>query len=216
MNYVTFFINHTAYCIIIILALIVGLVSYILINKKQPALFVNLIAIALSGALSIVASCVVCILVSNLFTTQKLAYQSVFSIFYTICFFPLFMVLCQKTFAKGLDINTVTPSILLVIFVARIACAVEGCCQGRFYLATVEELLCLTGFVLYIAKKLKMTFAHFFIGYMTWRFIAEFFKESFTLERIGFLSLIQYVALIATLLATILLLKSKEIQNEKH
>ncbi|MBQ2908608.1 MAG: hypothetical protein IJE56_01495, partial [Clostridia bacterium] len=113
------------------------------------------------------------------------------------------------------DINGVTPYILLAIFIARIGCSIEGCCQGRLYLATVEELLCLTCFVLIKSGKIKITFNQFYIGYMLWRFVAEFFKESYHLELIGVLSLVQYVAIFAILIFSIQLIKSKEIKNEK-
>ena len=50
---------------------------------------------------------------------------------------------------------------------------------------------------------------------MLWRFVAEFFKESYHLELIGVLSLVQYVAIFAILIFSIQLIKSKEIKNEK-
>ena len=89
----------------------------------------------------------------------------------------------KNELAKSFDINGVTPYILLAIFIARIGCSIEGCCQGRLYLATVEELLCLTCFVLIKSGKIKITFNQFYVGYMLWRFVAEFFKESYHLER---------------------------------
>ena len=193
----------------------IGLTAYLISIKNKPQFINNLLAVIVSGGLSIVASCAVCFAVSKLFSNKNLAYRSVFSIFYTLCTFPLFAFCCKKTFANTFDINTTAPYILLTLFIARIGCSIEGCCQGTIYAATIEELLCLTGFVLMMTNKIKKSFLHFFIAYMIWRFFAEFFKESYKIELVGFFSLIQYVAILATLISSIVLIK-KEKNYEKQ
>ena len=215
MRYIETFINHPIYSIIIGVALLLSLTLYLVSIRKQKDFAKTCVAASLSGALSLVLSLAVCFAVSQLFSTEKLVYRSVFSIFYTVLLFPFFAQIFKKTFAKSFDINGVTPYVLLAIFIARIGCSIEGCCQGRLYLATVEELLCLTCFVLIKSGKLKITFNQFYIGYMLWRFVAEFFKESYHLELIGVLSLVQYVAIFVILMFSIQLIKSKEIKNEK-
>ena len=215
MRYIETFINHPIYSIIIGVALLLSLTLYLVSIRKQKDFAKTCVATLLSGALSLVLSLAVCFAVSQLFSTEKLVYRSVFSIFYTVLLFPVFAQIFKKTFAKSFDINGVTPYVLLAIFIARIGCSIEGCCQGTIYAATIEELLCLTCFVLIKSGKLKITFNQFYIGYMLWRFVAEFFKESYHLELIGVLSLVQYVAIFAILIFSIQLIKSKEIKNEK-
>ncbi len=216
MIYLDLFVNKPLYCIIIIVALIAGLGYYLVSIKNAERFKLKAVIFLLSGTFSIVLSLSICALVSMIFSDKKAGYRSVFSIFYAFITFPFFTGLLQKSAKMKLDFKEYVNPVLLSITIARIACMVEGCCNGSIYAAYVEAGITLSLFIYNQIKK-DLNFPTLYAIYPTWRFIAEFFKETYDIEKLGILTLMQYAAGIAVVLSIIVItLPKRRTEYEKQ
>ncbi len=204
MIYLDLFVNKPLYCFIIIAALIAGLTYYLISIRKTERYKLKAVIFLLSGGFSIVLSLSICALVSMIFSDKKAGYRSIFSIFYAFISFPFFAGLLQKSAKMKFDFKQYVNPILLSITLSRIACMAEGCCSGRIYAAFIEAGITLSLFIYNLIKK-DLNFPMLYAIYPTWRFIAEFFKETYDIEKLGILTLMQYAAGIAVVLSIIVI-----------
>ncbi len=216
MIYLDLFVNKPLYCLIIIAALITGLIYYLISIRKTERYKVKAVIFLLSGMFSIVLSLSICAFVSMIFSDKKAGYRSVFSIFYAFITFPFFAGLLQASAKMKFDFKPYVNPILLSITIARIACMVEGCCSGSIYAAYIEAGITLSLFIYNHVKK-DLNFPMLYAIYPTWRFIAEFFKETYDIEKLGILTLMQYAAGVAVVLSIIVItLPKRRTEYEKQ
>lgn len=192
------------YFAIVIFALIVGALTFVFTNRRKENFSVNLVVFIVASLASIVFSLAVSGLLSIAYSRKTEGYRSVFSIFYAfVSFFPCAMIL-KKTVSDEVDIIIYLSPILITIFLSRIACLTEGCCQGKIYAVYIEMLL-VAILIIYNAVKRNLTCPVVIIIYTAWRFIAEFFKDAYTYEKLGVLTPVQYISLLAILLSILFL-----------
>lgn len=192
------------YFAIVIFALIVGALTFVFTNRRKENFSVNLVVFIVASLASIVFSLAVSGLLSIAYSRKTEGYRSVFSIFYAfVSFFPCAMIL-KKTVSDEVDIIIYLSPILIAIFLSRIACLTEGCCQGKIYAVYIEMLL-VAILIIYNAVKRNLTCPVVIIIYTAWRFIAEFFKDAYTYEKLGVLTPVQYISLLAILLSILFL-----------
>lgn len=214
MNISEFFSDHLAYSVIVVLSLITGLCYYIISCKNKPDFKNNIAVFCVSGALSIVFSLFVCRTVSSLIFSQKYGYSTVFSIFYAFASFPVFAFILQKVSDRKFDFNTAVKPVILAIVLARIACITDGCCDGTIYAVKIECAVLLLLFVYDIVRN-NLGYETFCLIYSLWRFSADFFKLAYKYEKLGPLTLVQYVALIVALVSSFVIIYKRRSKNEK-
>ncbi len=214
MIYLDLLVNKPLYCAIIAVALISGVAYYLISIEKAEKFKLKAIIFLLSGLFSVILSLSVCALVSLIFSGKKAGYRSVFSIFYAFISFPFFTFILQKSAKLKLDFSGYVSPLLLSITIARIACMTEGCCNGKIYAAYIEAGITLSLFIYNQIKK-DLSFSTLYAIYPAWRFIAEFFKETYDVEKLGILTLMQYVATVAVVFAIIVITLPKRRDYEK-
>lgn len=206
--------NQPLYCVVIFLSLLTGLVYYVIVNRKKETFTSGVFVFCFSGTASILASAGICCLLSKLFSTEKYAYNTVFSIFYAIITFPVFVFILQKASYKPFDLSPYLNPVVLSSFLSRIACLKEGCCDGSIHAVKIEMALLLLLFIYNTIKK-NLSFEAFLLCYSLWRFIADFFKIAYNFERLGPLTVVQYCAAVVILLSILALLYKRRQKNEK-
>lgn len=200
MKYIETLKDSPVYCVIVLISLLAGEAYYLIKIKSDEKFKTKAVIFTLSGLFSIMFSLAACSFVSLLYSNEKSVYRSVFSIFYALAVFPLCNY-CLKAAAKeSFSFNECINPILLAITLSRVACIIEGCCSGTIGAAYIEALLTLSLFVYNIATK-KLKAEIFYIVYFLWRFFAEFFKDTYKIEKIGALSTLQYIALLIVALS---------------
>lgn len=204
MPYLNVIKSSPWYFAIVIFSLIIGATTFVFTNKRKENFSVNLVVFIVASLASIVFSLAVSRLFSTAYSKKTEGYRSVFSIFYTFVSFVPFVLILKKAVNAKVDVNTYLQPILIAIFLSRIACLTEGCCQGTIY-AVYMEMLLVAILIIYNALKRNLTFPVVIIIYTAWRFIAEFFKDAYTYEKLGVLTPVQYVSLLAILLSILFL-----------
>lgn len=214
MDVAELFKDQPLYCIIVILSLVTGLVYFILTDVKNKNFKYDLTVFCVSGVLSIISSVLVCLTVSKAFSNEKYAYRSVFSIFYAFITFPVFLFVLQKALNLPFDLSPFLNSIILSMFLARIACLTEGCCDGSIHAVKIEMIILALFFVYNVIKR-NLYPSVFYAVYSLWRFIADFFKFAYEVERFGPFSVVQYLALIVIALSISIIIYKRRRKNEK-
>lgn len=206
MIYINLLKDKPFYVAIIIFSLVLGGTYYAITNRaangKEKSIFF------ISGALSIISSLIICSLLS-LFFGKKSGYRSIFSIFYAFSTFPLYALTLSKALNFEPNYSSFSSSILLAISFARIACVVEGCCNGKIGAVYIEIVTCLSLFTYNLIKK-NLKFSVLYFIYAAWRFSADFFKETYRFEKIGPFSPTQYISIIILVVTIALLIRLKK------
>lgn len=192
MIYINLLKDKPFYVSIIVFSLILGATYYAITNHNEDVK--DKIIFFTSGALSIISSLIICSFVSLLFN-KKSGYRSFFSIFYAFSTFPIYTLILSKALNYEPNYSSFLPSILLAISFARIACIFEGCCNGKIGAVYIEIVTCLSLFAYDLIKK-NLKFPVFYFIYAAWRFLADFFKETYLFEKIGPFSPTQYISII--------------------
>lgn len=194
MKYVELLKDKPLYCIIILISLLAGECYYLLKIRKGENFKIKALIFTLSGVFAILFSLAACSFLSLLYSDEKSGYKSVFSIFYALATFPWFVLLLRYAAKETTSLDEYVNPLLISITLSRVACMFEGCCSGTIGAAYLEAFLTLSLLLYNIAtKKLKLTV--FYTIYFLWRFISEFFRDTYKIEKIGVLSPLQYVAL---------------------
>lgn len=204
--------NAPIYSAIILLSFIVGTIYYFYLERKNDP-YLKCIVFVIAGTFSVIASTLLCALFSLVFNDKMSGYRSIFSIFYTLFTFPVFGFLLQKIFKLKVDFDSYLKPIIVTIFIARIACLYQGCCN-KYGLVYIEMAILLTVYILTLVIK-KSNFFGFLLTYSIFRFISDFFKETFYYEQIGVLSMMQYMGFILICVCIVVIVTSKKIPNEE-
>lgn len=215
MFYLKIISEQPAYIITIALGLLIGLTYYILTHKNEKDFKTNLFVFIVSSIASIMFSLVICSLISKAFFDKTEGYRSVFSIFYAVISFPCFVSLLQKTAKTKISLDCYTNAVLLSIAISRIACIIENCCMGTIGAAYIEIALTVALLLYNIIRK-RLTYMSAFSIYFIWRFIADFFKDAYKIEKLGILTPVQYLSATAIIFTIIyLILQKRRNQDEK-
>lgn len=213
-QYLSVILNQTLYFIIICFALLCGFCYYILTVKNQTDKRLKILVFTVSAILSIIVSLTVCKIIGMVFSTQTSAYKPVFSVFYTLFAFPFFIKLLEKTINKSFGFKDYVNPILVSIIIARFGCIVEGCCGCNLFIPHLEVLI-LTALLIYNIVTKKLKFSATCLLYALWRFVAEFFKDTYFFEKLGPFSLLQYMAGLMICLSIIYITQPKRrVKNE--
>lgn len=206
MIYIDLLKEKPFYVSVIIFSLVLGGIYYAITNraadKKEKLIFFT------SGVLSIISSLIICSFLSLIFN-KKSGYRSIFSIFYAFSTFPLYAFILSKALDFQPDYSSFTAPILLAISTSRIACLVEGCCNGKIGAVYIEIVIALSLFTYNLIKK-NLKFSVFYFIYAAWRFLADFFKETYAFEKIGPFSPTQYISIVILALTIAFLIRLKK------
>lgn len=202
MTYIELLKDKPLYCVIVLISLLAGEFYYLLKIKSDEKFKIKALIFTLSGVFAILSSLAACSFLSLLYSDEKSGYKSVFSIFYALATFPWFALLLRYTAKETVSLDEYLNPLLISVTLSRVACMFEGCCSGTIGAAYLEAFLALSLLIYNIAtKKLKLTV--FYAIYFLWRFISEFFKDTYKIEKIGALSPLQYIALLIVALSII-------------
>lgn len=208
MTYINIFINQPIYCAIIGLAILIGVIYFVIVNRKDEELGIKLFTLGVSGTFSIIMSTIACFAVSFSFSIDTTPYRSIFSIFYTFALFPVFVFLLKQMTHEPIVYQDYVNPIILTIMLARFACLYQGCCGGTIYAVHIEIVLLLALFIVNLITK-KINMPTLYILYPLWRFIADFFKESYKYESSGGLSVTQCLAILCIVVAITVIVAPK-------
>ena len=116
------------------------------------------------------------------------------SLYGAIFFLPVMYFACAKLTKRNVSIifDIFTVCIIVTLFFARVNCLIAGCCQGliipgsesiRFPTREAELLFYIVLYVIFRKKVGKKQYSgkiypYYMVSYGTFRFIAEFFRES--------------------------------------
>ncbi len=206
-DYLEHFLQNPLYFIVILIAFLSGGAAYYFSQRTKRG--TKLAAFTLTSVLSLALSTSICLAVSAVFSKQKPAYRSFFSLYYYIISFAVISSFINKLIVIDFNLDDFTKPLLVNVCVARTACMIEGCCGGILPFSYIECLLSLL-LLLYSLIWKAPFFYTFLTGYSIYRFISEFFKDTFLLERLGPLTVMQYVSLLAITFSTVIIIKKKE------
>ncbi len=191
--------SQPKYYAIILFAGIVSAVYYIYKIKGEKD-FKELLFMAVVNAFcGILLSIATATAISSALSTKDRYMFSPFGIYYGLVFFSLSAVIMAKVYKKN-NFDGYVNSILAFICLSRLACLYEKCCGGSFPIVQTEILLCCVTLV-YNAITKKIKYKYFLCGYSVFRFVVEFFKNTYSIEKLWIFTPMQYMAIIVILIA---------------
>lgn len=191
--------SQPKYYAIILFAGIVSAVYYIYKIKGEKD-FKDLIFMAVVNAIvGVLLSTATATAISGALSTGDRYMFSPFGIYYGLVFFTLSAVIMAKVYKKS-DFDNYVNSMLVFICLSRLACLYAKCCGGSFPIVQTEILLCCIALV-YNAITKKIKYKYFLCGYSVFRFVVEFFKNTYSIEKLWIFTPLQYLAIIVIFVA---------------
>lgn len=191
--------SQPKYYAIILFAGIVSAVYYIYKIKGEKD-FKDLVFMAVVNAIvGVLLSTATATAISGALSTSDRYMFSPSGIYYGLVFFTLSAVIMAKVYKKS-DFDNYVNSMLVFICLSRLACLYAKCCGGSFPIVQTEILLCCIALV-YNAITKKIKYKYFLCGYSVFRFVVEFFKNTYSIEKLWIFTPLQYLAIIVIFVA---------------
>lgn len=198
----------------IILSSCIVSAAYYIYTVKDKKDFKDLLFMAIVNTVAgVLLSCAAATLISETLSTEERRLFSPFGIYYGLAFFSLSALITCKTY--NIDaFDGYVNAMLVFICLSRLACVYAKCCGGSFPVVQTEIIFCCAALIYNaICKKIKYT--SFYMGYSLFRFVVEFFKRTYKIEKIWLFTPLQYMAIIALAVTVLILLHRQRSKNEK-